>query len=322
VVVTSAGAAARTGPDVRPDLRVRLGPLALLNPITLASGTCGYGVELAEALDLSALGCVFTKGLTLAPREGNPPPRIAETASGMINRIGLQNVGVEQFIVQKLPPLVAIGLPVVANLAGATREEYVELAARLDGVPGLAGLELNVSCPNVDAGGIEFGTEPAVLERLVACVRARTSLPLVVKLTANGTATGELARAAEAGGADALSAVNTLTALAVAPRLEGGRLVASTVRGGLSGPALKPVALRCVADARRATRLPIVGIGGIASLADVLEFLAVGASAVQIGTATFIEPGIAARLARELEAWLLANGVARLADMLADGGPR
>lgn len=302
-----------------PDLAVGVGPLRLPNPIALASGTCGYGVELAGLLELGRLGAVFTKGLTLAPRAGNAPARIAETEGGMLNRIGLQNVGVEAFLAEKLPALAATGVPIVVNIAGATFAEYGALAERLDGAPGLVGLELNVSCPNVDHGGLEFGTDPRVLERLVAAVRARTRLPLVVKLTPIVGAIGELARAAEAGGADALSAINTLTGLAVRPALVGDRLRAEVLAGGLSGPAIKPVALRCVAEARAACGLPIIGVGGIMGLTDVLEFLAVGASAVQIGTATFVEPGLAARLVAELGDWLAERGVARLADILEEG---
>lgn len=300
------------------DLGVQLGPLRLPNPITLASGTCGYGTELAGFHDLSQLGGVFTKGLTCRPREGNAPERIAETAAGMINRIGLQNVGVEAFLADKLPSLAATGVPVIANIAGATFEEYAFLAECLSDASGLSGLELNVSCPNVDHGGLEFGTQPRILERLVRMVRERTSLPLVVKLTPNVTDLGELARAAEAGGADVVSAINTVTGLSVRARFEGGKLAAERIAGGLSGPAIKPVALRAVATVRKACGLPIIGIGGISCLEDVLEFLAVGASAVQIGTATFVEPGIATRLVAELDAWMAERGVARLADVLPE----
>jgi dihydroorotate dehydrogenase (NAD+) catalytic subunit len=256
------------------DLGVHLGPLWLPNPVMLASGTCGYGTELSPYLELDRLGGIFTKGLTAQPREGNVPERIAECASGMINRIGLQNVGVAAFLSEKLPALARSGVPVFANCAGATREEYIWLAEQLDAAPGLAGLELNVSCPNVTHGGIEFGTDAKTLEDLVAAVRAHTRLPIIVKLTPNATDFGELARAAETGGADGLSAINTLTGLAVRPALIDGQLVATTVRGGLSGPAIKPVALRCVAEARRACRLPIIGVGGISTLEDVLECLA------------------------------------------------
>lgn len=300
------------------DMAVSLGPLRLPNPITLASGTCGYASELAEYLDLGRLGGAFTKGLTLAPRQGNPPARIAETPAGMINRIGLQNVGVEAFIAEKLPALTHAGVPVIANVAGATIAEYLSLAERLDGVAGLDGIELNVSCPNVDQGGIEFGTDARVLERLVAAVRRQTTLPLIVKLTPNVTAIAELARAAEAGGADALSAINTVTGLAVTSHAASGKLAPKLVRGGLSGPAIKPIALRCVWEVVQAVHLPVIGIGGISSLTDVLDFFAVGAKAVQIGTASFVEPGIADRLVTELAQWLQERGVARLTDVLPE----
>lgn len=293
--------------DSAVDLSVRLGPLTLPSPITLASGTCGYGVELAEFLELDRLGALFTKGLTLHPRAGNDGPRVAETAGGLINRIGLQNVGIDVFIAEKLPALAPFRVPVLANVAGATVDEYLTVTERLDGATGLAGLELNVSCPNVAHGGIEFGTDPAVLERLVAAVRGRTSLPLVVKLTP-GSNVGDLAKAAEAAGADALSAINTVPAMF--------RQSGSCYRGGLSGPAIKAIALRCVADVSRATRLPIFGVGGIAALEDVLEFLAAGASAVQIGTATFLEPGIAGRLTRELASETARHGLSRIAELV------
>jgi dihydroorotate dehydrogenase (NAD+) catalytic subunit len=304
-----------------PSLAVSLGPLGLRSPITLASGTCGYGVELAPFADLAWLGAAFTKGLTLAPRAGNAPARGAEVEAGMLNRIGLQNVGVEAFLADKLPALAAVGLPAIANLAGATLAEYEALAERLDGASGLAGLELNVSCPNVAQGGIAFGLEPRVLEGLVRAVRGRTRLPLVVKLAPRADDVGDLARAAEAGGADLLSAINTIPGLAATPVLQDGRLSAGVVRGGLSGPALRPIALRCVAEARRASRLPVVGVGGIATLDDVLAFLSVGARAVQVGTASFIEPGLSARLARELAAWLAERGVQSLEAILPEEAP-
>jgi dihydroorotate dehydrogenase (NAD+) catalytic subunit len=301
------------------DAEVNLAGLQLRSPITLASGTCGYGLELAEYEDLTRLGAIFTKGLTYEPREGNAPWRGAEVPSGMINRIGLQNVGVKAFVREKLPPLAALGVPVVANVAGATMEEYVAIVEHLDGAPGLAGIELNVSCPNVDCGGIEFGTDAGTLCRLVERVRARTRLPIWVKLTPHAPI-AEMARAAEAGGADGLCAINTLPAMAVKPVLRDGRLVPEIVRGGLSGPALRPVALRCVYEARQATRLPVIGIGGIATLEDVLAFLAVGASAVQIGTASFIEPGIGTRLGEELQAWLQAGGYRSLREVMPEVG--
>ncbi|MEB3197721.1 MAG: dihydroorotate dehydrogenase [Candidatus Sericytochromatia bacterium] len=297
---------------LQPDLAVTLGPLRLRSPLTLASGTCGYGLELAPFLDLKRVGAVFTKGLSPLPRPGHAGLRGAEVEAGMLNRIGLQNVGLEAFLAEKLPALQAADLPAIANLAGASLIEYEAMAERLDEAPGLLGLELNVSCPNVTHGGIEFGRDPQVLEGLVRAVRRRTRLPLVVKLAPRADDVGEFARAAEAAGADVLSAINTLPGLAVTPRLVDGRLTAELLRGGLSGPALRPLALRCVAEARRACRLPIIGIGGVASLEDVLAFFAVGARAVQVGTGSFVEPGLAGRLAQELADWLRAGGGDRL----------
>ncbi|MBC7541405.1 MAG: dihydroorotate dehydrogenase [Candidatus Sericytochromatia bacterium] len=299
------------------DLSVDLGPLRLPNPVTLASGTCGYGVELSDFLDLRRLGGVFTKGLTLLPRAGNAPERIAESPSGLINRIGLQNVGVDAFLSAKLPALAAFNVPVIANVAGATIDEYVMIVETLAEAVGLAAIELNVSCPNVDCGGIEFGVDAGRLAELVSAVRPRTPLPLIVKLTPNVTDIGEMARPAESAGADVLSAINTVTGLSVSPRLQDGRLSpTTTVRGGLSGPAIKPIALRCVWQAAQACRLPIIGIGGISSLDDMLAFFAVGASAIQIGTATFIEPGIGGRLTADLAEWLAAQGISRFAEVL------
>ncbi|HBN09576.1 MAG TPA: dihydroorotate dehydrogenase [Cyanobacteria bacterium UBA8530] len=299
-------------------MKVNLGPLQLNNPIALASGTCGYGLEMAGFLEIEHLGGIFTKGLTYRPSAGNPPERIAEAPMGMINRIGLQNVGVEEFL-KKLPRLARYEVPIIANVAGATVLEYCRLVERLSGEKdhkNLAGLELNVSCPNVEHGGMGFGTDPHVLERLVSLVRAETRLPLIVKLTPNVTDVGELARAAEAGGADVLSAINTVTALSVRPRMLKGKIIADFLRGGLSGPAIKPIALRCVHEAFRATKLPIIGIGGITSLEDVLEFIAAGASAVQIGTASLVNPGIACELVKELEAWLVQRKIERFEDIL------
>ena len=302
-----------SAPDV--DLSVDLGSLRLANPVGLASGTCGYGLELAEFLDLSELGALYTKGLSLAPRPGNPPRRIGEVPSGMINRIGLQNVGLDAFIRDKLPALARCGTAVIPNLAGSTLDEYAEMAERLDACDGVAALEINASCPNVTHGGIEFGTDPGALADLTARVRSRTRLPLVVKLTPHH-AIDELARAAEASGADALAAVNTIPALWVSPHLAGGKLRAEVLAGGMSGAALRPIALRSVRLAARATQLPIVAIGGIERLEDILAFLAVGATAVQVGTATFTEPGIGTRLVRELADWVVDQGAWRLVDLL------
>jgi dihydroorotate dehydrogenase (NAD+) catalytic subunit len=298
------------------DLGVTVGRVRLRNPILTASGTFGYGAEFEAFQALSALGGLVTKGLTLEARAGNPPRRIAETPGGMLNSIGLQNVGVETFLAEKLPRLREAGTRVIVNLCGKTPDEYVELAHVLDGAEGVDALELNVSCPNVDKGGREFGTDAGVLYSLVYDVRQATRrLPLWVKLSPSVTDLGSLARSCEAGGADAVVAINTLTAAQVRPVWEGSRLRADILRGGLSGPAVKPVALRAVWEIRQAVKIPVVGVGGITSAEDVLEFLAVGAQAIQVGTANFYDPGLAARLPAELAAILAARGVTSLEEL-------
>ncbi|MBM3267356.1 MAG: dihydroorotate dehydrogenase [Candidatus Sericytochromatia bacterium] len=298
------------------DLGITVGRVRLANPILTASGTFGYGAEFESFGDLSALGGLVTKGLTLEARPGNPPRRIAETPGGMLNSIGLQNVGVEAFLAEKLPYLRKAGTRVIVNLNGRTPAEYVELAACLDGAEGVDGLELNVSCPNVEKGGREFGTDPGILYSLVYDVRQATRLPLWVKLSPSVTDLAALARSCEAGGADAIVAINTLTAAHVRPVWEGARLRADVLRGGLSGPAVKPVALRAVWEIRQAVKIPIVGVGGVASADDVLEFLAVGAQAVQVGTASFYDPSLAMRLPADLERLLADRGVTRLEDLV------
>ena len=279
---------------------VRLGPLTLRNPIAAASGTFGYGLEFADVVDLSRIGAVCTKGLSLRPHEGNPPPRIWETPSGMLNAIGLQNVGVETFLAEKLPRLRAAGACVIANVWGDEEEDYVAVVRALDGADGLAGLELNISCPNVSRGGMLFGNSPEATRSLVGKVRAATRMPLIVKLSPNAPDLVESARAAREAGADILSLVNTFVGMAIDP--ESGRPRLSFGTGGLSGPAIRPLAVRMVHQVHRALpEVPLWGIGGIAELSDVLEFLAAGASAVQVGTANFREPGVSQRLVEELE---------------------
>jgi dihydroorotate dehydrogenase (NAD+) catalytic subunit len=295
------------------DLAVRLGPLALKNPIVTASGTFGYGVEFQPFLDLSRIGGLVVKGLSLAPRAGNPPPRIFETRSGMLNAIGLQNVGVDRFLAEKLPPLRDCGCAVIANVFGETLEEYAEICRRLDGAPGLAAVELNVSCPNTDKGGMEFGVDPPTLFRLVESARAATRLPLIVKLSPNVTDIRTVARAAADAGADILSLINTLTALAV--DAERRRPVLANRVGGLSGPAVKPVALYLVHRVSTAVTLPIMGMGGIMTAVDAVEFMLAGAAAVQVGTANYVDPAISARLVDDLAAWCARRGVSRVADL-------
>jgi dihydroorotate dehydrogenase (NAD+) catalytic subunit len=275
------------------DLAVTLGALRMRNPIATASGCSGYGEELAEFYDLSCLGAVTTKSITLRPREGHPPPRLAETRAGMLNAIGLANVGLEAFIREKLPALATMDVPVIVNVAGSTEAEYVEVARALDAEPGVAAIELNVSCPNVKEGGIEFGVDPKVLAGLVGAVRKKVCrATLIVKLSPNVTDIAVTAAAAVDAGADALSLINTLRGLAIDPWK--GRPVLSNVTGGLSGPAIKPVALYMVRRAYEKVAgprgIPILGLGGIQFVEDVVEFLRAGATAVAVGTASFINP--------------------------------
>jgi dihydroorotate dehydrogenase (NAD+) catalytic subunit len=280
-------------------LAVRLGPLSLENPITTASGTFGYGLEFTDFVDLSTIGALCTKGLSLKPHAGNAPPRICETPAGMLNAIGLQNVGVEVFLTEKLPRLRALGATVIANVWGDLEEDYVTVVRALEDAEGVAAVELNISCPNVRQGGMLFGNSPPLTRSLVSKVRAATRRPLIVKLSPNAPDLVESARAAREAGADILSLVNTFVGMAIDPETARPRISFGT--GGLSGPAIKPLAVRMVYQVARALPdTPLMGIGGIADLADVLEFLAAGATAVQVGTANFKDPAVSGRLAREL----------------------
>lgn len=288
------------------DLSVSLGPIRLRNPIATASGTFGYGLEFGDIVDLSRIGALFTKGLSLSPHEGNAPPRICETPSGMLNAIGLQNIGIEAFVRERLPKLREAGACVFPNLWGDEEGDYVALVRALEGIEGVAGVELNISCPNVSKGGMLFGNSPELTRSLVSKVRSATRLPLVVKLSPNAPDLVESARAASESGADVLSLVNTFVGMAIDP--ETGRPRISFGTGGLSGPAIRPLAVRMVYQVHRALpEVPLWGIGGIADLSDVLEFLAAGASAVQVGTANFRDPGVSQRLVAELEAYCEAK---------------
>jgi len=301
-----------------PALGVRLGPLELPNPILTASGTFGYGLEFAHLADLERLGGIVTKGLSLAPLPGNPAPRVGETRGGMLNSIGLQNIGVERFLADVLPGLGKFPARVIVNLFGYELDDYVRLAERVDPYAGIAAVELNVSCPNVKKGGIEFGHDPEVLARLVARVRAATGKPLAVKLSPNSGAPVELAEAAKAGGADILSAINTVVGMSIDPWTRRPRLF--TNRGGLSGPAIRPIAVRIVYDVARRVGLPVIGIGGVETVDDVVEFLLAGASAVQVGTALFREPRAAERLVEGLAARLVELGLDDVGELV--GGVR
>ena len=289
-------------------LETRLGPLTLRNPILTASGTFGYGLEFTDFVDLSKLGGICTKGLSLHPHAGNAPPRICETPAGMLNAIGLQNVGVEAFLREKLPALNARGATVIANVWGDTEEDYVAVVGALEGAEELAAIELNISCPNVAKGGMLFGNSPEATASLVARLRAATKRVLVVKLSPNAPDLVRSARAAREAGADVLSLVNTFVGMSIDPATARPRLSFGT--GGLSGPAIKPLAVRMVFQVARALPgVPIMGIGGISDLSDVLEFLAAGASAVQVGTANFRDPGVSGRLVLELESYCADRGV-------------
>ncbi len=295
------------------DLSVRLGTLTIPNPVIAASGCFGYGVEYAETVDLSTLGGVAVKGLFLEEREGHPPPRIVETPSGMLNAIGLQGIGVHRFIREKLPELRERRATVFVNICGTTLDEYVELARILSDADGVAALELNISCPNIKEGGITFGCSLPGTHSVVAAVRKVTKLPVIPKLTPNVTDVAAFARASEDAGADAISLVNTFLAMAI--DVETRRPKLTNIVGGLSGPAIRPIALRMVYECRQVVEVPIIGMGGIAEPEDVLEFIIAGANAVQVGTANFVDPFIWPRLLDGVRAYLQRHGIARLADL-------
>lgn len=296
-----------------PALAVTLGRLRLPNPILVASGTFGYGKEMTGFVELARLGGIVPKTITPQPRKGNVPWRTIETASGLLNSIGLDNDGVETFLEKQLPFLAACGAPVIVSIAGANVAEFVALARRLDGIPGIAALELNVSCPNV-SHGVDLGTDPATCRGVVEGVRAASRLPVIAKLTPNVTDIVAVARGAADGGADAVTLINTLQGMAIDWRRRKPLL--GNVVGGLSGPAIKPVALRCVHQVHRAVGIPIIGVGGIMTIDDCMEFFVAGATAVQIGTASFAEPVVSARLLDELPAAVAEAGVASLTDLV------
>ena len=289
------------------NLSVDVAGMALRNPIMTASGTFGYGAEFAPYMDLQSIGAIVTKGLSLRPQAGNDTPRIVETPAGMLNAIGLQNVGIDAFVEKKVPFLRTVNTPCIANFFGNTVEEYAEMARRLDAIPEVAGLEMNISCPNVKCGGIQFGSDPASAATVVAACRAVCNKPLIVKLSPNVTDVVAMARACVDAGADSLSLINTLVGMAIDVKTR--RPVLANTTGGLSGPAIKPVALRMVWQVAQAVKVPLIGIGGIMSATDVVEFLLAGATAVQVGTASFVTPGIAQTIAEDLEQWMQANGV-------------
>jgi len=297
-----------------PDLTVHVGPLQLRNPVVTASGTFGYGQEYAELVDPNLLGGIVVKGLSLKPRPGNRPPRIVETPAGMLNAIGLENIGVEAFLKEKLPWLKTLDTAVIVNIYGHSTEEYGAVAEALKGVEGVAALEINVSCPNVKRGGMAFGTDPIASAEVTETVLKNTDKPVIVKLTPNVTDICAVACAVEQAGAQALSLMNTLTGMAIDIETRKPRL--GNIFGGLSGPAIRPVALYMVYRVVRTVKIPVIGVGGIIEAKDALEFLIAGARAVQVGTATFVNPRASLDIIEGLRRYCVENDVARIEDLI------
>jgi dihydroorotate dehydrogenase (NAD+) catalytic subunit len=296
------------------DLSVQIGTLTLANPLMAASGCYGYGVEYAEAVDLSSLGAVVSKGLFLTPREGHPPERIVETPSGMLNAIGLQGIGVHRYIAEKLPELRRLGATNIINICGSTLDEYVEVARILSDAEGVHALEVNISCPNIKEGGITFGCSLHGTFDVVSAIKKVTRLPVIPKLTPNVTDVASIAKAAEDAGADAVSLVNTFLAMAI--DVETRRPKLSNIVGGLSGPAIRPIAVRMVYECRRALKIPVIGMGGIATATDVLEFMIAGATAVQVGTANFVDPFIWTKLIDGIQGYMTRHRMSNIGDLV------
>lgn len=296
------------------DLSVNVGALRLSNPIIAASGTFGYGVEFAHLVDLNRLGGIVVKGLSLEPMAGAPAPRLCETPSGMLNAVGLQNIGARAFVAEKLPALRSYQTAIIANVFGCTVQEYAEVIRILEGAEGLKAYELNISCPNTAHGGIQFGSDPRMVSEVVAAARGAARRQLWIKLSPNVTDIAVIARAAEEAGADALTIANTYQGMSVDPRTRKSRLGRMT--GGLSGPAIRPITLRLVFEASRAVKIPVVGLGGIEKVEDVLEYLIVGASAVQVGTANFSDPATCGKLASVLEKSCIDSNIHKISDLI------
>jgi dihydroorotate dehydrogenase (NAD+) catalytic subunit len=298
----------------QPDMRVNIGSLQLRNPVMTASGTFGYGEEFASLVNLQRLGAIIVKGISLEPRLGNPPPRIVETPAGMINAIGLENVGLERFVTEKLPYLQNKDTPVIVNILGNTVDDYCQLAAHLNEVDGVAAIEVNISCPNVKEGGVAFGTDPAMAHAVTAAVRDNYQGPVIVKLSPNVTDITVIARAAEEAGADAVSLINTVLGMAI--DIETRKPKLANIVGGLSGPAIKPIALRMVWQVAMSVKIPVVGIGGITKPEDAIEFLVAGASAIQVGTANFINPKATEEIIHGIGVYLQAENVKSVSDLI------
>jgi dihydroorotate dehydrogenase (NAD+) catalytic subunit len=302
-----------------PQMAVNLGRLKLKNPVMTASGTFGYGEEYSGYVDLNRLGAIVVKGLSLRPRMGNPPPRIMETTGGMLNSVGLQNIGVDAFIEEKLPFLRQYDLAVIANIYGETYDEYKKVAKKLSSAKGIHALEVNISCPNVKNGGLSFGSDPKIAARVTHAVKDETGLPVIVKLTPNVTDIAAIAQAVEKAGADIISLINTLMGMSVDLKTRGPHL--KNITGGLSGPAIKPVALRMVREVVQRVSVPVIGIGGIMTAEDALEFLTLGAKAVQIGTANFINPHATPDVIEGIKNYLTANKIKDINEMIGTFQP-
>ena len=298
----------------KPNTRIDIGGLELKNPVMTASGTFGYGREFEDLIDLNRLGAIIVKGLSLEPSKGNPPLRIVETQSGMLNAIGLENVGLEAFVKEKIPFLQKLTTPTLVNIYGKTKEEYAELAARLEDIEAISGIEVNISCPNVKAGGAAFGAYPQTAAEVVRAVRSRTTRLLVVKLSPNVTDIAEIARSVEAAGADSVSLINTITGMAI--DIESRRPKLANITGGLSGPAIKPIALRMVWQVAQSVKIPVIGVGGIMNAKDALEFLIAGAAAVQIGTANFINPRATVDVIEGIESYLIEKEIPDISEII------
>jgi dihydroorotate dehydrogenase (NAD+) catalytic subunit len=302
-----------------PDLSIKLGPLEFKNPVITASGTFGYGYEFDTIMDLNLLGGIVVKGLSLRPREGNPPPRIVETPCGMLNAIGLANIGLEAFIKEKIPWLQTLDTQVIVNIYGHSVDEYGELANALKGVEGVSALEVNISCPNVACGGMAFGTDPDVSAKVTDEVLKNTDKPVIVKLTPNVTNIELIARAVEKAGAHALSLINTLTGMAI--DIDSRRPKLANTIGGLSGPAIRPIALRMVYQVVQSVNIPVIGIGGIMDHRDALEFLIAGARAIQVGTANFVDPCVGPNIVEGIRAFCREKGIAHMDDLIGSFEP-
>lgn len=298
----------------KPDLSVNIGGIAMQNPVMAASGTFGYGREYSDLIDLNKLGALVVKGISLKPEKGNPTPRLVEVCGGVINAIGLQNPGYDEFIEKYLPFLKKYKVPVVVNIWGRSVKEYAEIAGRFDGVKGIHGLELNISCPNIKTGGIAFGTDPKMTAAVVSAARKNTKLPLIVKLSPNVTRVADFAKIAEANGADAVSLINSFPAMAL--DIETRRPILANVTGGLSGPAIHPIALKMVYEAARAVKIPVIGIGGIVSAKEALAFIIAGAAAVAVGTANFTDPTTILKVIAGLEAYLVRHGMRSVRELV------